>query len=124
MGIVRARLLVKGDKAEEDLSVLFDTGATRSIVNKAVAEGLSSPRTLVVPREIVVADGHRVKAEQLVDLAVEVSGRLMGIEAFIVDNLPEQLIFGALDMETYTIKLDLREKRLDLSEFSPHMLAV
>ena len=124
MGIVRSKLLVRGDRAEESLNVLFDTGAARSLMGNHTAERIGSPKKLIIPRELLVADGHRVKSEYLIDLVVEIDGKHVGIEAFIVENLPEQLIFGALDMEAYGIKLNLKERRLDLSEFTTHMLAV
>ena len=124
MGIVRVELRARGDRAEESLGVLFDTGAARSLISGRVAEGIGSPRKLIIPREILVADGHKVRSEYLIDLAVEIGGRPIGIEAFIVEGLLEQLIFGALDMETYGIRLDLKKRQLDLSDFTAHMLAV
>jgi len=51
-------------------------------------------------------------------------GKELGIEAFLVDDLPVLLIFGALDMEAYMIKLDLAKRKLDLSEFTGYMLAL
>lgn len=33
-------------------------------------------------------------------------------------------IFGASEMEAYTIELDLARKKLDLSEFTGYMLAL
>jgi hypothetical protein len=57
-------------------------------------------------------------------LIVEIGGKEIGIEAFLVDKLSVPLIFGALDMEAYRIKLDLANKKLDLSEFTKYMLAL
>ena len=58
------------------------------------------------------------------DLVVEIEGREIGVEAFLVDNLPVPMIFGALDMEAYRIRLDLARGRLDLSEFTGSMYAL
>ena len=55
---------------------------------------------------------------------VEVEGKEVVIQLPLVDDLPAPLIFGASEMEAYTIKLDLARKRLDLSEFTGHMLAL
>jgi hypothetical protein len=72
----------------------------------------------------IAANGNRVACSYFCELAVEIGGREVGIEAFLVDKLPVPIIFGALDMEAYRIKLDLAREALDLSEFTGYMLAV
>ncbi len=72
----------------------------------------------------MVADEDKVACNFFCDLIVEIEGKEIGIEAFLVDKLPVPLIFGALDMEAYRIKLDLANKKLDLSEFTGYMLAL
>jgi hypothetical protein len=65
-----------------------------------------------------------VACDLLCDLVVEIGGKEVGVEAFLVDRLPVPVIFGALDMVAYRIKLDLARRTLDLSEFTGSMLAV
>ena len=124
MGIARENLLVKGDKGGRKLNVLFDSGASRSLIRSDVAKEVSTPRELLIQREFTVADGHKVTCKYFCDLIVEIEGKRIGIEAFLVDNLPVPLVFGALDMEAYMIKLDLTKRKLDLSEFTGYMLAL
>jgi hypothetical protein len=124
LGIVRQDLLVKGDKKEMRLNVLFDSGASRSLIRSDVARELSTPKELLIQREFTAADGHKVICKYFCDLIVEIEGKRIGIEAFLVDDLPVPLVFGALDMEAYMIKLDLAKRRLDLSEFTGYMLAI
>jgi|BEDMetMinimDraft_2_1075160.scaffolds.fasta_scaffold05289_4 Retroviral aspartyl protease. len=124
MGVVMKELHIKGDKGEMRLSVLFDSGASRSFIRSNVAMELSTPRKLPIPREFMAADGDKVACNFFCDLIVEIEGKEIGIEAFLVDKLPVPLIFGALDMEAYRIKLDLANKKLDLSEFTGYMLAL
>lgn len=124
MGIIRQMLVVKGDKKEEKLSVLFDSGASRSLIKGDIAKELSTPKELLIQRDFTVADGHKVSCKYLCDLMVEIEGKRIGIEAFLIDDLPVPLILGALDMEAYIIKIDLAKRRLDLSEFTGHMLAL
>lgn len=124
MGIVRQDLLVKGEKGEKRLNVLFDSGASRSLIKSDVAREISNPRKLLIQREFTAANGHKVVCNYFCDLIVEIEGKRIGIEAFLVDNLPVPLIFGALDMEAYMIKLDLAKRKLDLSEFTGYMLAI
>jgi hypothetical protein len=124
LGIVRQDLLVKGDRKEMWLNVLFDSGASRSLIRSDVARELSTPRKLLIQREFTAADGHRVICKYFCDLMVEIEGKRIGIEAFLVEDLPVPLVFGALDMEAYMIKLDLAKRKLDLSEFTGYMLAI
>jgi hypothetical protein len=124
LGIIRQDLLVKGDRKEMRLNVLFDSGASRSLIRSDVARELSTPKELLIQREFTAADGHKVICKYFCDLIVEIEGKRIGIEAFLVDDLPVPLVFGALDMEAYMIKLDLAKRRLDLSEFTGYMLAI
>ncbi|PUA34154.1 MAG: hypothetical protein B9J98_01900 [Candidatus Terraquivivens tikiterensis] len=89
-----------------------------------VAKEISTPKELIIQREFTVVDGHKVVCKHFCDLIVEIEGKRIGIEAFLVDELPVPLIFGALDMEAYMIKLDLAKRKLDLSEFTGYMLAL
>jgi hypothetical protein len=124
LGIIRQDLLVKGDRKEMRLNVLFDSGASRSLIRSDIARELSTPKELLIQREFTAADGHKVICKYFCDLIVEIEGKRIGIEAFLVDDLPVPLVFGALDMEAYMIKLDLTKRRLDLSEFTGYMLAI
>jgi hypothetical protein len=59
MSAIMQELLVKGDKGEKKLNVLFDSGASRSFIRSDVAMELSTPKKLLIPREFVVADGNK-----------------------------------------------------------------
>jgi len=124
MGIIRETLLVKGDKGEKMLNVLFDSGASRSLIRSDIAKEISTPKKLIIQREFTIADGRKVICEYFCDLIIEIEKKRIGIEAFLVDNLSVPLIFGALDMEAYMIKLDLTKRKLELSEFTGYMLAL
>lgn len=124
MGVIKQRLLVKGDRKEEELSVLFDSGATRSLIRSDIAKKLSTPKELLIQRDFTAADGHKVSCKYLSDLVMEIEGKRIGIEAFLIDDLPAPLVLGALDMEAYMIKLDFAKRSLDLSEFTGFMLAL
>lgn len=124
MGIVRELLLVKGERKAKKLVILFDSGAARSLVRSEVAKELTTPKELPIPVEIVVADGHKVSCRNYCNLVVEVGGKEIVIQPLLVDSLPVPLIFGALEMEAYMIKLDLARRKLDLSEFTGSMLTL
>ena len=124
VGIVREVLLVKGDRKEGRISVLFDSGSARSLIKSEVARDFATPRDLPAPIEIMVADGHRISCKFYCNLIVEIEGKRIVIQPLLVDDLPVPLIFGALDMEAYRIKLDLAKRKLDLSEFTGYLLAL
>lgn len=124
MGIVRKDLLVKGERKEGILSVLFDSGSARSLIKSGIAKEFAMPRDLPVPIEVTVADGHKVSCRQYCNLIVKIEEKRIVIQPLLVDDLPVPLVFGALEMEAYMIKLDLAKKRLDLSEFTGYMLAI
>jgi hypothetical protein len=117
-------LLVKGDKKEEKLSVLFDSGSARSLIRSDIAKDFTTPRDLPAPIEVTVADGHRISCKFYCNLIVEIEGKRIVIQPLLVDDLPVPLIFGALEMEAYMIKLNLAKRKLDLSEFTGYMLAL
>lgn len=124
MGIVREDLLVRGEKREGRLSVLFDSGSARSLIKSEVAEYFTTPRDLPIPIEVTVADGHKVSCRRYCNLIIEIGGKRILIQPLLVNDLPVSLIFGALEMEAYMIKLDLVRRKLDLSEFTGYMLAL
>ncbi len=124
LGIIRENLLVKGDKGEEKITVLFDSGASGSFIKSEIARKISTPIELRFQREFRVADGHKVSCKHFCDLSMEIGGKRIAIGAFLIDDLPAPLIFGALDMEAYMIRLDLAKRNLDLSEFTGYMLAL
>jgi len=124
MGIVREVLLVKGDRKEEKVSILFDSGSARSLIKSKIAKDFATLRDLPAPIEVTVADGHRISCKFYCNLIVEIEGKRIVIQPLLVDDLPVPLIFGALDMEAYMIKLDLARRRLDLSEFTGYVLAL
>jgi hypothetical protein len=125
LGIVRQDLLVKGEKGERKLNVLFDSGVSRSLIKSSTAKEVTRPRKLLIQRGFTkTADGRKFICRYISDLIVKIKGRKVGVETFLVDNLPVPLVFGALDMEAYMIKLDPAKRRLDLSEFTGYMPAV
>lgn len=124
MGLVKEFLYVKGDKKEGKLSVIFDSGASRSLIESKIAREFSTPQDLPIQVEVMVADGHKINCKQYCNLVVEIENKNIVIQPLLVDNLPVPLIFGALDMEAYMIKLDMVRRKLDLSEFTGYLLAL
>lgn len=62
VGVIKEVLLVKGERKREELSVLLDSGASRSLIKSDIANGLAIPRDLPMPIKVRIADGHEVIA--------------------------------------------------------------
>jgi hypothetical protein len=124
MGIIKEELLVKGEKKQDRLTVLFDSGSARSLIKSEVAEEFTSRLALPAPISVTVADGHKVDCRLYCNLVIDIQGRAIVIQPLLVDELPVPLIFGGLEMEAYRIKLDMTNRRLDLSEFTGAILAI
>lgn len=59
MSIIKQRLPVKSEEKEEGLSVLFESGASRSLVRSEVAKDFTTLRDLLIPVK-TVANAHRI----------------------------------------------------------------
>ncbi|MEM3712074.1 MAG: hypothetical protein QXR97_00830 [Thermoproteota archaeon] len=86
MGIVRELLSVKGDKKEQKLSVIFDSGTSRSLINSELANELSTPRNLLIQIEVTVADGHKVHCKYYCNLIIEIENKGIVIQPLLVDD--------------------------------------
>jgi|GEM_PF-2247914 len=86
LGIVRELLSVKGDKKEQKLSVIFDSGTSRSLINSELANELSTPRNLLIQIEVTVADGHKVHCKYYCNLIIEIENKGIVIQPLLVDD--------------------------------------
>jgi hypothetical protein len=124
MGFVQVKLKVIGKKGEDIISVLFDSGTSRSLIRSKYAKKLCKIRKLEIPRKLVLANGRKIDCEYACEVGIEIGGTIIGIEAFLIEDLPVPLLIGILDMEAYRIKLDTMRGRLDLSEFTGTLFAL
>jgi len=90
-------LLVSSDKGTKRLDVSFDSTIPRSLIKKDAAMELSTLKRLLIPKQFVTADGKKIVCDKVCDLIVEIEGKKIDIEGFIVDELPTPLVLGALD---------------------------
>ncbi len=79
---------------------------------------------MIAPTYAMLADGRRVLLEMVCEVLVDIDGREVWVEAFLLDELPVEMVFGVLDMEAYMIKVDPAKKDLDLSEFRKDFLVL
>lgn len=101
---------------------LFDSGARNTYVIPSVAEVLTTSAT---PRTMRTALGGGVKATNTeAVLHAEIDGHAISTYALVIDNIgkdeegkPIEILFGALAMQQWGIKLDPAAEKLDLTHY-------
>lgn len=100
---------------------LFDSGARNTYVIPAVADLLNTSAT---PRTIRMALGGTVKETNTeAVLHAEIEGHPISTYALVINNIgnedgnPIEILFGALAMQQWGIKLNPPEEKLDLSNY-------
>lgn len=101
---------------------LFDSGARNTYVIPSVADLLNTSAT---PRTIRTALGGTVKETNTeAVLHAEIEGHPISTYALVINNIgkdedgnPTEILFGALAMQQWGIKLDPPEEKLDLSNY-------
>jgi hypothetical protein len=119
MGRIRSEIDVNGRR----LWTLFDSGARNSYIARDAVRAVDLKK-LPKPRETAFGGRtHEVKEACLVLATVE--GRPLEFLANVVDEVgvdedgrPIDVLFGALAMQLWNIKLDLKNERLDFSHFT------
>jgi hypothetical protein len=106
---------------------LFDSGARNSYITRAAAEGLDR-KVLPQPRQSKLGGStHEVKEVCL--LVANVEGHPLEFQASVIDAIGQDedgreidVLFGALAMQLWGIRLDLQNERLDFSHFAHDFL--
>ena len=101
---------------------LFDSGARNTYVTPSVAEVLQTSAT---PRTIRTALGGGVKETNTeAVLHAEIEGHAVSTYALVIkeigndeDGKPIEILFGALAMQQWGIRLIQAEEKLDLSHY-------
>jgi hypothetical protein len=101
---------------------LFDSGARNSYVIPSVAEVL---KTSATPRTIRTALGGTIReSHQAALLEGEIQGHSFSTHALVIEEIgkdedgnPIEILFGALAMQQWGIRLNPAEEQLDLSHY-------
>lgn len=106
---------------------LFDSGSRNTYVTASVAEVLNTSAT---PRTMRTALGGGVKEINTeAVLHAEIEGHAISTYALVIDNIgkdedgkPIEILFGALAMQQWGIKLDPAKEKLDLTHYPDEFL--
>jgi predicted aspartyl protease len=99
-------LKIRSSKGEMAVKVLFDTGASFTVVRKDVAEKIGHILPTDV-KEVTLADENtKLKVLGYIPISTVIEGSPIDDIAYVIDELAEELIIGVKVMEFYDIKLD------------------
>jgi hypothetical protein len=118
MGRIREFIQVNGKK----YWTLFDSGARNSYVTPQVASHLATTQLPKVLKSASV--GGVKKAAKIILLVAKVEKHNISTNAYVIDDIgrdeddrPNDILFGALAMQQWGIRLIPEEERLDLTHF-------
>lgn len=107
MSVITRTLHFEGSKGEAELESLFGSGSTYSCIRPDFAEALGVTQPLHRPRNVETASkGSFIRIEHVVPLDFYINNLLMDDTFFVVPNLAEPAIIGAMTMQKWKIKLD------------------
>jgi hypothetical protein len=123
MGRIRQRITVGG----EDVWTLFDSGARNTYVTPGVAAHLATT-DLPYPTHTKLGGETKVSVKAAV-LVGQVGGKPFHTEAMVIDRIGEdeegraiEVLFGALAMQQWGIRLIPETEQLDLSHYPSEFL--
>lgn len=120
MGITKRKLKIKGDKGSKVLNVVFDSGATRTVIRKDIAEKFCNIIYFDKPKSMIVANGENsIKAIGSADFIMDIEGCEIDDSMRVVDNLSEDMIVGASTLHKHKINMifyEEKEFKLDFSQ--------
>ena len=107
MSFIEKRIRLVGSKGSTEELILFDSGATYSVIRPDVAEKLGIVESLPEPMDFGTAEGTRtLRAEQAVRLNFHLNGYRFSDEFMLISGLSEPAIIGAATLQKWRMKLD------------------
>jgi len=97
---------VRGDKGTKPASVLFDTGATVSIISRALAEQVANIVDADKPFSLSVADGNKISIDKMAFATVDLGGRMLTDQFYVMDSSVADLILGMSTLRKYQVRID------------------
>jgi hypothetical protein len=119
MGRIRSETKTNGRK----LWTLFDSGARNTYIRRKAARGLDL-KGLSKSRSVDLGGkSHRVK--QVCWIEGDIDGHPLDLTANVIDEIgtdedgrPIDILFGALAMQQWGIRLDLQKEKIDWSRYT------
>ena len=113
MAIIEKTIELVGSKGREKVTGLFDSGSTYSCIEKRLAEKLGMLEPIPQPLEFETAKkGDKIEVKERVTLDFHLNGYRFSDEFFVLENLSEELIIGAITMQKWRFKLDFEHEEV------------
>ena len=113
MAIIEKTIELVGSKSREKVTGLFDSGSTYSCIEKRLAEKLGMLEPIPQPLEFETAKkGDKIEVKERVTLDFHLDGYRFSDEFFVLENLSEELIIGAITMQKWRFKLDFEHEEV------------
>jgi hypothetical protein len=107
----------------KQLWTLFDSGSRNTYIAKAAAKGLEKKRLRTPANAILGGKTHKIN--QMCVLSVDIEGHPIDTLARVIDEIgqgedgrPIDILFGALAMQEWGIRLDLPAEKLDWTHYT------
>lgn len=117
------RVFAESKIGKRNYWTLFDSGARNTYVTRRAARGLDLRK--LPEAQIANMGGKAHRVNQVCLLFAEIEGHKVQVQARVVDSIgddedgrPIEVLFGALAMQEWGIKLDLQEEKLDWSRYT------
>ena len=96
MGMIIEEYTVTGNRRSDTVRVLYDTGASPSLVRRDIAQPLGDFAVSPISMEFMMANGQGTfTVDQVITLAIDVEGTPLVYTFYIADDLAEELVIGA-----------------------------
>lgn len=122
MGRIFQEVEIIGNRGRKKVIALFDSGASRTFIQKKVVEGIEPTHKLFLPVDVSLGDGStKLHIEEMVSLEMIVDGHRIDDMAYVSKELSCDLIIGAQTIQLWNIKLDLKKETLITEEILSHL---
>lgn len=122
MAIIQKRIRLAGSRGDEETEVIFDSGATYSCIQPALAERLGVPESLPEPMDFGTAEESRVvRAAQAVRLNFYLDGYRFSDEFMIIQDLAEPALIGAATLQKWRMRLDFEHDEVAFDPRVTHL---
>lgn len=107
MAAIEKKMKLVGSKGSEEITALFDSGATYSCIQPELAAKLEIVLSLPEPMDFGTAkEGEKLQAKEVVRLNFHLDGYRFSDEFMLIPGLSEQVIIGAATLQKWRMRLD------------------
>ena len=110
VGKILQRVRVRSNKGETEVTALFDSGASRTLIREDVARRIGDAVKLPVRREFILADGvTKINVKEIIAVVIIIDGYVISCDADVVEVSTYDLIIGINTMREWGIVIDMME---------------